>query len=70
VAACLQSSTIQQQQNNDKFRITSFATERNTTHTGIYRVTRIKQNPCFGWEILKSKGKQMTDICFLSLLTL
>jgi len=30
-----------------------------------YRVTRIKWNPCLGWEIFKIESKQMRDICFL-----
>jgi hypothetical protein len=29
-----------------------------------YRMTRIKRDPCLGWEILKVGSKQMRDICF------
>jgi hypothetical protein len=29
-----------------------------------YRVTRIKWNPCLGWEIFKIESKKMINICF------
>jgi hypothetical protein len=29
------------------------------------QVTRIKRNPCLGWEIFKIESKQMREICFL-----
>jgi hypothetical protein len=29
-----------------------------------YRVTRIKRNPCLGWDIFKIVSKKMRDTCF------
>jgi hypothetical protein len=36
-----------------------------STKIVISRMTRIKRNPCLGWEIVKVECKQIRDICFL-----
>jgi hypothetical protein len=32
-----------------------------------YRVTRIKRNPCLGWDVFKIESKQMIGICFIKI---
>jgi hypothetical protein len=49
------------------FRITraTHSYSQDDVHWLLYRMCRIKRNPCLGWEIFKIVIKQKRDICFL-----